>query len=241
MKRLVYIFIALIIVSCSNDNDAIISNKLSEYLENKITDTGAVIACAASEENTNAILVFYYPKTGATSIRFYETETPEVDKLDYSKYKEVTLESEPFFNGYLGKFTINTIVEKWIIITYELNNEIKISNPIRTKQTQKPTVWNDAVTINNNEELMPEFSWEANAVGDNAIYFQVLSKANNDLVSGTYTYENMFQFYNLSNVVLNITEGMPELENDSNYNFTLMDVSLDNWVNLVTQKAFNTL
>ena len=122
-----------------------------------------------------------------------------------------------------------------------MDNEIKISNPIRTKHITKPSVWNDEITVDQTTPLMPVFNWEANAVGDNAIYFQIVSSIDNKLISGTYTLENRFQFYNTSNVVLNITEGIPQLANATNYNFTLMDVSIDNWVNLITlNKSFTT-
>ncbi|WP_052158399.1 hypothetical protein [Lacinutrix jangbogonensis] len=241
MKQLTILLLTLFLLSCSNDDEnSAVSNLLSEYIENQITETGAIIACASSNEDNTAILTFFYPKTNAINIRFYESETTEIEKLDYSKYSFKAISSEPFFNGYLRKFTTAELSEHWIIVTYELNNEIKISNPIRTKQISKPSVWNDAVTVNQTNALMPVFNWEANAVGDNAIYFQVLSKENNDFISGTYTYENNFKFYNTSNVILNITEGFPQLENNTNYNFTLMDVSIDNWVNLVSQVVFNT-
>jgi len=242
MRFLKYIVICLFFTACDTNDDVVVTgDSLATYLSNKQIETGAVIACAASEEDTNNILTFFYPETGATNIRFYQTETATVDKLDYSKYTIRTIESEPFFNGYLGKFTTQATNEHWIIVTFELDNEVRISNPIRTKQIIKPSVWNDEVSVNQASALMPVFNWEANAVSDNAIYFQVVSTENNDLISGTYTYDNNFQFYNTFNVVLNITEGTPELENNSNYNFTLMDVSLDNWVNLVSQKAFSTL
>lgn len=242
MRALKVIVLSLMVFACSKneEQEIISSNLLSDYLNNRIIETDAVIACAASDENTNAVLVYYYPKYGARDVRFYETPNALIDKNDFSKYEQVQLLTEPFFNGYLGKFTREGSTEKRIVITYELNGEIKISNPIRTKQITKPTVWNAEVDINQEQALMPQFAWEGNAVGDNAIYFQVISNTNNDLISGTYTYESMFQFYNLSNVVLNISEGSPELENQSNYNFTLMDVSIDNWVNLVTEKAFAT-
>ncbi len=240
MKLLKFIFAFIIITSCSKSNDDEVSvNNLEGYINNRIIETGAVIACAASEQDTNAILVFFYPEEGATNIQVFETETTSIDNTDYINYTKIDLISEPFFNGYLGKFTRITSEEKWIIVTFELNGEIKLSNPIRSKQITKPTVWNDAVTIETT--LMPSFDWEANVLGDNAIYFQVLSNAQNDLLSGTYTLENQFQYYKLSNVVLNITtQTPPELQNNTLYNFTLMDVSIDNWVNLVSQKAFTT-
>lgn len=238
MRIVKFIFAFVIIGSCSKSNDdELLVNSLANYIENRQIETGAVIACAASEQITNAVLVFYYPEDGATNIQFFETKTTAVNNDDYSNYTKVDLESAPFFNGYLGKFTRLIEEEQWIIVTFELEGEVKISNPIRSKQLTKPTVWNDAVTIE--RTLMPVFNWEANAFGDNAIYFQVLSNDQNDLLSGTYTTENQFQYYNLSNVVLNITTQMPPaLQNNTLYNFTLMDVSEDNWVNLVSQKAF---
>ena len=81
--------------------------------------------------------------------------------------------------------------------------------------------------------------WEDNPFGDNAIYFQVVSDESDNLLSGTYTYENQFQYYNTNNVVLNVTtKTPPNLVLSENYNFTVMDVSLDNWVNWVIEKPF---
>lgn len=228
----------LIFVSCSDDDEQAVDN-LSAYVINRVVETGAVIACAGSDDITNDVLLFYYPETGASNIRFYETNSVDVDNSEFSNYLRLEKDPEPFFNGYLEKVTITSEVEKWIIVTYELDDEIKISNPIITKQIVKPTVWLDQVIIDQPESGMPIFSWIDNQFGDNAIYFQVVANAQNDLLSGTYTFENQFQYYNTSNVVLNITlETPPTLNFGETYNFTLMDVSEDNWVNSVIQKNF---
>jgi len=240
MNKIKYIIISLLVfTSCSKDNDDKLLATLEAYILNKSFEVGAVIACAASDENTNEVLTFYYPEAGATNIRFYETETTQIDENDFSNYLQAQLQSEPFFNGYLGKFTKASASEKWIIVTFELGNEIKISNPIRSKQISKPTIWNDVVTIDQSQSSMPNFMWQHNAFGDNAIYFQVVSNTQNNLLSGTYTYDNHFQYYNTSNVVLNVTtQTPPGLIIGNNYNFTLMDVSEDNWVNWVILKTF---
>lgn len=225
-------------MACSSDS-TIIENTLAEDIANKSIEKGAVIACAASEVDTNSILAFFYPKNGATDIKYYESSSANIDENDFSNYIEVSLQREPVFNGYLEKFVTNSLNEKWIIITFELDNEIKISNPIRTKHLTKPSIWNSDVTIDQSESTMPKFIWVANSVGDNAIYFEVLSDSNNNLLSGTYTYENNFQYYNLANTVLNITTQEPPVLIPGNpYNFTLMDVSEDNWVNLVVERTF---
>lgn len=240
MRFLKYIYVFLILVSCSNDDE--VDNSLSTYILNKTVETGAVIACAASDLNTNDVLVFYYPENGASNIRLYETVTTEVEANDFLNYTKIEINSLPFFNGYLGKIIRNTQTEKWIIVTYELNDEIKISNPIRTRQTLKPTIWSQNVTIDQQNIGMPIFNWTNNEFDDNAIYFQVVSNAQDDLLSGTYTFENQFQYYNTTNVVLNITmQTPPTLISGMSYNFTLMDVSEDNWVNTIIEKAFEAL
>lgn len=241
MKYLMYILVGLITLSCHKDNDDEVTNTLESYISQTNYEIGAVIACAASDDVTNNVLTFYYPEAGTTNIRFYETENILVDEMDFSKYRRQFITSEPFFNGHLGKFTQTSSIEKWIIITFEMNEEIKISNPIRAKHLTKPTLWNDEVLVDQAISGMPNFNWEDNPVGDNAIYFQIVSDENNNLLSGTYTYDNQFQYYNTSNVVLNVTtQTPPTLINGNEYNFTLMDVSLDNWVNWVVIKAFNS-
>ena len=63
--------------------------------------------------------------------------------------------------------------------------------------------------------------------------------AENNFLSGTYTFEKWFQYFNLSNVVLDInTSNPPNLIEGNSYNLTLMGVSEDNWVNLLIQKGF---
>ncbi len=240
MRLIKYICVLLIFTSCSsNDDDLEKANSLASYLSDKIIENGAVIACAGSDLNTDDILVFYYPEVGASDIRLYLTADIELDKNEFVNYSRLEIDRLPFFNGYLEKVIVDSEIEKWIIVTYELNNEIKISNPIRTKQIVKPTVWSEEVNIDMQQLGMPIFSWINNQFEDNAIYFQVVSNTDDDLLSGTYTFENKFQYYNTSNVVLNITlETPPILTVGERYNFTLMDVSEDNWVNTIIQKNF---
>lgn len=230
--------ICLLVLSCSEDNNDVIQT-LSSYTKGQTIQIDAVIACAASHNISGNILIFYYPETGASNIRLFETRNTDLDENTYSNYNAVLLQNEPFFNGHLGVYEQNALNEKWIIVTFELNDEIKISNPIRSKQISKPTLWNDEVVIDQSQSGMPIFNWVDNPVEDNAIYFQVLSDEANNLLSGTYTYENQYQYYKTDNVVLNVTtQPVPNLVSQETYNFTLMDVSEDNWVNWVIQKSF---
>jgi hypothetical protein len=239
MKSIKTIVICLFIVSCSNDYNDILEQTLSAYVLGRTTEVSGVIACAASAKDSGNILTFYYPEEGAENVRLYETKSADLDQNDFSNFQLILLQNEPFFNGHLGKYEHSSVNEKWIIVTFELDNEIKISNPIRSKQITKPTLWDDAVLIDEPQSGMPNFQWEDNPVGGNAIYFQVVSDSGNNLFSGTYTYENRFQYYRTDNVVLNVTtQAPPALVSKTLYNFTLMDVSVDNWVNWVVQKSF---
>ncbi|MFT4602312.1 MAG: hypothetical protein ACI857_002498, partial [Arenicella sp.] len=75
----------------------------------------------------------------------------------------------------------------------------------------------------------------------NVIYFQVIADKHGNLVSGTYTINKFFNFYDLTNVVINIKEfPIPFLDNGEHYTFTLMAVSDDNWVNVAATKEFTT-
>ena len=239
MNKLKYIIVCFgLLWSCSKDQDDE-AQTLYHYTQGRSVELAAVIACAASDENTGEIITFYYPELGAVNPRLYQTIGNHVDETNFANYSLNTLESAPVFNGYLGKFIQNSTQEKWMIVTFELDGDIKISNPIRSKQIAQPTVWDDAVVIDQSETGMPIFNWENNSEGNTAIYFQVVSDSKNNLLSGTYTFNNQFQYYNTSNVVLNVTtQTPPDLVINENYKFTLMDVSLDNWVNLVTQKSF---
>lgn len=230
----------MLVFSCSEDADDNLDSTLQQYVATTSFETGAVIACAASDISNEAVLTFFYPEPGATNTRFYQTETIDVDEADFLNYTQKFIDSDPIFNGALRRFSQITDTDSWIIITFELDGEIKISNPIRTKIATKPTLWEDIITIDQTQSQMPLFSWQDNVAGDNAIYFQVISDSQDNLLSGTYTNQNQFQYYKLNNVVLNITPNTPPvLDTGVAYNITLMDVSLDNWVNVVTlNKSF---
>ena len=245
MKILKYIFITVFVVSCSSDNSNEIdinddNTILSNAISNRIFEIGSVIACAANDSlNTDTVKVYFYPEEGSTNFTLYETDFTDLNPNEFSNYKAVESVINPLFDGTLREYSRVTTIEKWFIVTYELDNEIKISNPIRSKNVSQVTVVSSSVLINQDVLAMPIFTWNANFATNNAIYFQVLSTIGNNFLSGTYTFENQFQYYNTSNVVLNITDGIPpSLISGEYYNFLLMDVSEDNWVNEIINTSF---
>ncbi|WP_298310515.1 hypothetical protein [uncultured Aquimarina sp.] len=243
MTKTNYIVLMLccILYACNNDENTIqLENSLASLVNANEIEIDNVIACASgSKSDQNTVITYVYPRPGATDIRYYETSRIDVDKDNYKNYMHIDIESSDFFSGYLKKFTRSTTEEKWVIITFFEESKLHLSNPIRLKHITKPTEFTDELTITTGAEAMPSFSWNDGFFDDNNIYFQVISNTNNELLSGTYTFQKQFQYYKLENVVLNITQGIPPpLDPMNSYNFTLMGVSEDNWVNLLIEKNF---
>lgn len=239
MRKIIYLLV-FVVFSCSKDSIETYEN-LAEYIViNNIDKENNVIACAASGKNeVDKIYVFFYPIPGATEIKYFETSNVEVSKNDFDSYNEIDLKKEPVFNGYLQRFVKENSNEVWCIVTYKIDGLLRVAQPIRIKNETKSTEWIDDVMIDFNEKQNPVFSWEDGSIAENEIYFEVITDIDDNFLSGTYTYNKWFQYYNLDNVVLNVTRNTPpQLLLNNSYNFTLMAVSLDNWVNLVIQKEF---
>ncbi|WP_109302462.1 hypothetical protein [Aquimarina sp. AU474] len=239
---IVFFFVAWGIFSCGtdNENNVQLDTSLAFLVNANTIEIDNVIACASGSENDeNAIIAYVYPRPGSTNIRYYETSSIDDDKNNYQNYTQVDLTPTDFFNGYLKKMERTNTDEKWVIITFFENDKLHLSNPIRLKHRTKPTEFLNEVMIDDMTSGMPIFSWEDGIVAENKIYFQVVSDINDELLSGTYTFEKQFQYYKLDNVVLNITQEIPpQLTLMDMYNFTLMGVSEDNWVNLFIEKSF---
>lgn len=249
MKYRIYLGIFLFL-SCSTDGgdsvpnvdiDEPSSTTLAAMVDSREVEVDNVIACAGSNEDPGLVSIYLYPREGVRNIKYFGTETADVDKNDYRNYTEMTGSLLDVFNGYLLRYEVAVPQEKWIIVSFEEEGVINLSNPIRLKQLTKPTEHlPENISVDKGDLFMPRFTWTDGIFEDSKIYFHVVSDASDNLLSGTYTFEKTFQFYNLDNVVLNITEETPPslvLENE--YHFTLLAVSEDNWVNLFAEIAFD--
>ena len=231
MRLLKPFLILFFLGSCSTDN---ISDQdiLNTFLASKEIVFDNVIACAASNETDNRVSIFLYPRSKANTIQYFETRNDLVDKNDMSKYSLGKSQLTNVFNGYLKKFEIESVEDKWVIVTFEEDGKTHLSNPIHIKQQTKPSEYLPQNIVVEATSGMPMFSWKDGQYDDTKIYFQVVSDVQDNLLSGTYTYDKMFVYYQLDNVVLNITKTAPPmLLNENPYTFTLMGVSEDNWVN----------
>ncbi|WP_203255906.1 hypothetical protein [Hyunsoonleella ulvae] len=244
MRKIVPLIVicCFVLVSCVTDDapDIVGDNEivLADFISNKAFIEDEVIACAASDNVIpETVNVYFYPEEGATDFKLYESFAD--DGQDFSSYQIAPVNSQPLFGGALRFFQAHSNC-KWFVVVFKKENQIEISTPIRSKVTERPTVWSEnTITINQEASLMPKFYWDVNSVAENAIFFQVMATKDLSFISGTYTTENNFQYYKLNNVVLNITQGVPPpLVKDETYVLTIMDVSLDNWVNEVIMAPF---
>ncbi len=240
------IFLGILFFACSTENqdsiaeDAEVSTLAMAILDREIARS-SVIACAGSTINQSHVRVYFYPRPEATNIRYFETQDANEDPNDFENYKELSLPFEGLFNDYLKFYEVSSETERWAIVTFEEDGIVNISNPIRLKQLTQATEYLPQNVSFSNETgaTMPEFSWIDGSFDDSVIYFQVVATDEGDLLSGTYTFERNFQYYVLDNVVLNITrEEPPDLDLETNYTFTLLSVTEDNWVNLFSEISF---
>lgn len=206
-----------------------------------------LIACAGGgladdiAQPSAPISIYYYPVEGAGNFRYFETSSISEDPSDLSLYEEVSLDDQPLFNGYLRRFLNAPLTqEKWARVTYEAGDSLHVSNAIRLKYPVLPTTYDSSRVVVENNGPSPTFSWPNHDNPLDVIYFQIVSDSNDNLISGTYTFDKTFTFYDLDNVVLNIRDvsPAPSLDIGSSYKFTLMTVSSDNWVNLIAERNF---
>ncbi len=240
----------IVFLSCQKDKITELNeNILADYIAlNEDLELDELIACAAghpdgfSGDSMYPTSVFFYPIEGAYDFRYFEStqiNTPD----DYTGYQAKALNHVPVFNGYLRRFQNTAFTaERMGIVTYKTPGKLHVCNPIRQKTNIKPTELNASLLNIVENGVNPEFNWQDGAIEENAIYFQVISDSEGNLISGTYTFEKSFVFYELDNVVLNITDSTstPVLESNHQYRFSMMGVSEDNWVNLLIEKDFFT-
>lgn len=252
MKQLLIISLAIFLLySCSkkeiDSNHA--SFGLQGYLDSKsYLPTGNVIACAGGTstsflgDSDNPISVFFYVDSGAINFRYYETNSVNVDPHDYNLYYPRNYEMTVLFKGIMRKFNHPPLSEeRWGIVTYETEGMVHICNPIRLKAAVAPTQDITPIVIIMETGVNPEFDWSFESEPNNVIYFSIVSDLEDNLISGTYTNDKFWNFYSLSNVVMNVTPNPnPNLTPFTEYNYTMMGVSVDNWIHTFAAKPFTT-
>jgi hypothetical protein len=242
--RITVIIIGLfVLASCNKKSE---ESHLEQFIaENQGLSEDFLIACAAGNMNEfmgsteRPISVFYYNVDGASTATLY-VKSEEGTKDEFCYYSKVEEVPESLFNGRMGRFAVTSeYAGKWVIVAYNTGTTYNISDPILMRADTHPTV-----DINADIEIFgtstePEFNWLSDNVAGNVIYFSLITNASDDFVSGVYTEEKMWNFYDLSNVVLNVTPTMnPTLSTQESYTYINMGVGEDNWVRTFGELPF---
>lgn len=227
-------------------------NSLESYLENhpEWMPFNQLVACAAGgqtgflDDPTQPLSMFFYPKLYSTNFKYYETDGIEVDTGDLTFFREKEYDIQPLFNGFMARFALpEPNQDRWARVSFVSNDTLWYCKPVRFKIHEKPSSFDpDLIQVNLDQDLQPTFNWASEDDGQNIIYFQIVVDERNDAISATYTIEKSWEYYDLTNVVFNVTRPGPilPLARNSDYSMVLMGISSDNWVNTLSEVHFRT-
>ena len=221
--------------------ESFVPRNLEEYVALNSTKTiESALAFAASSSGSQSLSYIYYDfLIGSSAMRYYETDNTLVDEKDFSNYRRKMLTDEAVYGGELRRYNRTDDSESWCIITYVINETLHISNPVKIKNQTRPTEWFTDLTIDSSESLMPIFTWTDGSYLENVEYLEIITDADSDFLSGTFTEDKFFQYYDTSNVTSKINLDTPAaLILNEDYKITVMGLSDDFWVNLMIQETF---
>lgn len=214
---------------------------LQEFLDSETINTTEEITtfAASSDGNDNLSYIYFYPETAARDFRYYATESTDssLDENDLTNYRRKMLSSEAVFGAEFRRFSVTNDVESWYIVTYEIDEVIYKTSPVRLRNLSQPTVYVTEIIPTYTETLKPLFTWEDySTINDN--YLHVILDNSSAFVSGVYTNQMSFQYYDTTNATPINSETPPDLILEDQYNCSIFGLSTDNWVNLIIQDAF---
>jgi len=231
------VFLVVIFGGCTSD----VPLDFSIYSRNFNQIQDRIVACAASDENTENSRTIVFFKTIENTSNLQVWYSPEYTQ-DFSQYtEEQPSDFIDLFKGFMGRILSNR-ESGAIIVSLIEDDKLYYSKPIEILSTVQETILDQTVEVDLENNLMPVFSWENSTIDESSIYFHLITHPLSDqAISGTYSYDNTFQFYKLDNVVFNVTEDEnPELIANNLYRITLMHVSDNNWVTRISERTFNT-
>ena len=238
-------------LGCGNDDDKVADpNSLQAFIDDSdhTTISRTLYACAAG--NTTEFLgyvdlpvsIFFYPFPGASDYNYFESTSTAIDTADFKQYQKKSLQGLPVFKGKLQRFLSPSYdEERFGVITYRVGTVLHISEPIQLRPKASPTADIDEDIAVNVSGTYPNFDWSEINVPANTIYFSVITDSDNNFVSGVYTTDDYWQFYDEYNIVLDVNENtIPVLNPNTSYKFVHMGVDDENWVHSYGERVFTT-
>ena len=241
--RILFLFlIVLTFNSCSKELDqptSLLTQVIKFYEGLEVVETTAFAASAEDVDISNTTYIYFYPVEGATNFQYFQTSSANKNPQNLSNYNVRDFEIEDVFDGTLKRFVRTETNDVYSIITYQADGKFYISLPLEFKDQRQRTSYSSVVNVDQTQSLMPKFTWTNSAFSANELYHQVVSDANNQFLTGTYTLAKQFQYGSASNVVNSINPGViPDLILNDDYNFTLFAIDGNYWVNSIIEEQF---
>ena len=213
---------------------------LVEDLEDNLYQTDAIHAFAANDQSNDDLTNIYsVVENGATDIKFYESDTPNINPQNFYRYKLMETQPALISDSKIKIFRHGFLRDEWIVMTYLIDDKIKVSSPIRINNFFQPTEYIETIEIDQNESGSASFDWSVQSYDVNAFFVEIMKNNSETVLSLTFTNDSNFQYFNLENVTLNLSEtAPPDLELGDDYEFTVLDIGVDNWINSIYRQPF---
>ncbi|WP_111682239.1 hypothetical protein [Winogradskyella tangerina] len=244
MKKIILLAVFIAITSCvKNESVPIVFQNntfLPEDLENNLYQTDAIFTFAGNDlANSDHTNIYAVIEEGASDIKFYETDTPNINEQDLYRYLLMEIQPTLISDAKIKTFRHTFLRDEWIIMTYKIEDKIKLSSPIRINNLFRQTDYIEDIVIDQGMSGSANFEWSVQSAENNAFFFEIMKDQNDAVLSLTFTNDSHFQYFDLTNVTLNLSQNVPpNLVQDENYEFTVLDIGLDNWINTVHSRAF---
>jgi hypothetical protein len=188
------------------------------------------------------ISVFYLPPENSTEYKYFESDKYNINVNDLTTFYEKKLESIAEFSGSFIRFLHPSLdFPRWARISCKKNGQILISNAFMINTMSDSTKYCPGLlAFDFDRPTQPLFSWYNDTIPGTSMYLQLLSGADQEIISGTFTTDHYFQFYDLSNVIRNIHDvtPLPVLTKGQICTFTLMGLGPDYWVEMMSDTTF---
>ena len=255
LKAAFVITLAFIMTACGDDESVTLGDPDAATLSNYIKSHGNLEvkfdlnAFAAGNyegpfsDSTKPVNVIFYPIEDAVDFRYYETNSLQEDPENLILFNEKSYDLLPVFNGEFRKFVSDVSeYEAYGRVVVRTLNNIHISKAIQIESGTIQTEYNNSlVRIDTSAGSNPSFTWRDGLRPGNVKYFQGVVNPMGDLMAGTFTEGNSYQYKDFSTVIETlhlISDPLPDLEAGINYRFVLMGISATNWVNMIADTSF---
>ena len=244
MRISLVILLVAVGVACKKVN----RDKLDEVMsENLVSDRAMNTMAGGGEFEFEGdlkypVYVHFVHEGGANDYRFFETKNKDSDPLDYSAYKEVkNVPTQGLYNGFMLALKLEESHDRWGILTYQLGDSLRVSDPIEIKAIDRKTQTLGNFLEVDEDGLTPTFSWSDGSFQESDSFLFVIADENDDAICAGELNGNAWTFYDeLSLTTDLIGSPMPVLEEGKTYSFTIFGISENGWMNIKVTKSFNT-